>query len=60
VYHYTKFSEEVSGCLAGECAGGAVGTGADAAAVDGRLFLAAGMGAGAWLPVVEVALALTA
>lgn len=57
MYHYTKFSEEVSGCLAGECAGGA---GADAAAVDGRLFLAAGMGAGAWLPVVEVALALTA
>ena len=32
--------------------------GADAADVDGRLFLAAGMGA--WLPVVEVALALTA
>lgn len=58
-YHYTKFSDEVSGCLAGECAGGAVGTGgADAADVDGRLFLAAGMGA--WLPVVEVALALTA
>ena len=26
VGHYTKFSEEVSGCLAGECAGGAVGT----------------------------------